>query len=514
MNEYYTPLSLPREFARARAAQLGAEFHSIEQGFGALPTRSQLANGTAIHGVEQPSAAANHYVLETDYSDQTEDYQPGQQVLWFARKSNTGAATMSIDGKRGVALVEVNGAPLTTASIVSGWPVWAGYDGGKFHLLNSAKRIAATVIFVKAADNRTFEADEAITDFELPAATSGAAPYTYAVSGLPAGLTFNTATRMVSGTPTALAASTVTYTATDANSDTVEQTFEILIVSVLLNLPSAADLTLIIGRSYDIELPAATGGSAPYTYAVNGLPAGLGFDQTSRSVFGAPAEAGIFSFGTVAYSATDSLGQRSEHSFSIIVREASSLALPAIAVRGFTLNDPIAAFELPAATDGTPPYTYAAAGLPAGLVFDAATRRVSGTPTALGESTVTLTVTDADSETAEQTFVIVISAAGYRYVAVTADKDNITAAIVTGGTSAPGESTLLTLPLWSGNRYIVIAQLAAFPPLILISLGLGNSISAFTRAVGGVTIDGDSYDLWVSNDLQGDVISGGTLTVG
>ena len=86
--------------------------------------------------------------------------------------------------------------------------------------------------------------------------------------------------------------------------------------------------------------------------------------------------------------------------------------------------------------------------------------------------------------------------------------------MVTGGTSAPDESTLLTLPSWSGNRYIVIAQPAAFAPLILISLGLGNSISAFTRTVNGVTIDGDSYDLWVSNDLQGDSISGGTLRVG
>ncbi len=51
-------------------------------------------------------------------------------------------------------------------------------------------------------------------------------------------------------------------------------------------------------------------------------------------------------------------------------------------------------------------------------------------------------------------------------------------------------------------------------PLILISLGLGNSISAFHRTAAAVMIDGDSYDLWVSNDLQGDSISGATLTVG
>ena len=43
------------------------------------------------------------------------------------------------------------------------------------------------------------------------------------------------------------------------------------------------------------------------------------------------------------------------------------------------------------------PYTYAVSGLPAGLSFDAATRRVSGTPRASGTFTVTYTADDADA---------------------------------------------------------------------------------------------------------------------
>ena len=127
---------------------------------------------------------------------------------------------------------------------------------------------------------------------------------------------------------------------------------------------------------------------------------------------------------------------------------------------------------------------------------------------------VTYSVTDDAGQSVERVFTISITASGYRYVAVVEDKTSITADMVTAGTSAPDEATLLTLPAWSGNRYIVVAQPAAFPPLILISLGLGNSISAFTRTAATVMIDGDSYDLWVSNDLQGDSISGATLTVG
>ena len=512
MNEYYTPVNIPREFSRARAGQLGAEFKRIEQGFGALPPREQLANGTAILAVEKPSDDANHYVLETAYPDQAAAYQPGQQVQWYARKTNTGVATVSIDGKPSVELAEVNGTPLTDGSIVAGWPVWLSYDGKRFRLLNSSKRIAATVIFVETAPDRTFQVDQEITDFVLPAAVSGATPYVYAVTGLPAGLTFNATTRTVSGTPSAEGGSTVSYTVTDADSESVEQEFQILIVAVLLVLATPSDLEMVEGRSYDVALPAATGGTPSYTYEVTGLPAGLGFDTTTRSVFGIPDEIGTFE--DVVYKATDSQGQSSEQTFSITVRAASPLALPPIDNLSFPLNDAVDTVTLPPATGGISPYTYAVTGLPQGLAFNTTLRRVSGTPTALGVLSVTVTVTDADGVTATRDFTISITASGYRYVAVLEDKTSITATMVTGGTSAPDESTLLTLPSWSGNRYIVIAQPAAFAPLILISLGLGNSISAFTRTVNGVTIDGDSYDLWVSNDLQGDSISGGTLTVG
>ena len=65
--------------------------------------------------------------------------------------------------------------------------------------------------------------------WELPAASGGdttytdaagdtiTVPYDYAVSGLPAGLSFDAATRTVTGTPTTLGSSQVTYTADDAD---------------------------------------------------------------------------------------------------------------------------------------------------------------------------------------------------------------------------------------------------------------------------------------------------------
>lgn len=53
------------------------------------------------------------------------------------------------------------------------------------------------------------------------------------------------------------------------------------------------------------------------------------------------------------------------------------------------------------ATGGTPPLHWSATGLPAGLRIYAHSGQIHGIPTAGGESTVTLTATDAEGLTSE-----------------------------------------------------------------------------------------------------------------
>ena len=86
--------------------------------------------------------------------------------------------------------------------------------------------------FAAAAGARSFAANRAIAPFVLPAATGGDTallvlgastpipdPYLYTVSGLPPGLTFDRATRTVSGTPTVPGVYTVTYAVDDFDAD-------------------------------------------------------------------------------------------------------------------------------------------------------------------------------------------------------------------------------------------------------------------------------------------------------
>ena len=69
---------------------------------------------------------------------------------------------------------------------------------------------------------------------------------------------------------------------------------------------------------------------------------------------------------------------------------------------------------------GTAPYTYSltSGSLPTGLSLTGSTGVISGTPTALGYYTFTITATDANNLTGSQTFTIVVSAPpNYGYIA-------------------------------------------------------------------------------------------------
>ena len=103
--------------------------------------------------------------------------------------------------------------------------------------------------------DKSYTQNLAINPETLPEASGGDGALTYAISpALPAGLAFDAATRVLSGTPTASQAATVfTYTATD--SDTVD--------------PDSASLTFTdygggrglgehLGRGYGSETKATT----------------------------------------------------------------------------------------------------------------------------------------------------------------------------------------------------------------------------------------------------------------
>ena len=78
-----------------------------------------------------------------------------------------------------------------------------------------------------------------------------------------------------------------------------------------------------------------------------------------------------------------------------------------VADQTFEVGTPIN-LTLPIATGGTEPYTYSLDPIPAGLQFDTATQRLSGTPTTVGTTAATYTATDTTGSTASLNFTITV----------------------------------------------------------------------------------------------------------
>ena len=123
--------------------------------------------------------------------------------------------------------------------------------------------------------------------------TGGTPPYTFTVVGtLPAGLTLNTSTGAVTGTPTA--SGTFSIKVTDAGG--AAGTACSITINPPLSVTCAAVSTGEVGVAFNSGPMTITGGTAPYTFSVVGtLPAGLTLNTSTGAVTGTPTSSGTFS---------------------------------------------------------------------------------------------------------------------------------------------------------------------------------------------------------------------------
>jgi glucose/arabinose dehydrogenase/uncharacterized membrane protein len=243
-------------------------------------------------------------------------------------------------------------------------------------------------------------------------ASGGNAPYVYTVSNgsLPPGLTLDSATGLISGTPTTSGSFNFTITATDADTCTGIQSYTINITCANITLTPNTLPDGNVGDAYD-QTVTASGGTAPYTYAVTSgaLPPGLSLDSATGQISGTPTLAGTFNFIITATDANTCTG------FHLYFIAVSDIGCPVIDLSPTTLPD--GAVNSPynqtiVANGGTAPYTFAVSSgaLPDGLSIDSATGVISGTPTAGGTFDFTIMATDANSCTGSRNYTININA--------------------------------------------------------------------------------------------------------
>jgi hypothetical protein len=207
----------------------------------------------------------------------------------------------------------------------------------------------------------------------------GTAPYAWTIARIPDGLTLSgtdaDATRTLSGAPTVAGAYQMTLYVKDASG----RPDRVKTYSFSMALPLALSTTSLPSASINRDYAGAlevTGGIAPYTWTVTGLPSGLALDSNTtaarRTFVGQPAVGG---FHNVTVSVSDASGAPAvERSLSLNV--ISVLTIDATSVPRYVRRTPYSGQVL--ASGGVPPLTYSATGLPNGLTISSTTGAVTG----------------------------------------------------------------------------------------------------------------------------------------
>jgi len=133
-------------------------------------------------------------------------------------------------------------------------------------------------------------------------ATSSPTGYRYGAAGLPSGLTVNSNSGLISGTPTVAGTSTVTLSATSGYR-TARATLTLTITGAAApRITSATTASGTVGRAFTYQIAAT---NAPTSYGATGLPAGLTVNSGTGLISGTFTTAGT---STVTLSATNRSG--------------------------------------------------------------------------------------------------------------------------------------------------------------------------------------------------------------
>ncbi len=157
-------------------------------------------------------------------------------------------------------------------------------------------------------------------------------------------------------------------------------------VGALPVITSGTTASGVVGTAFSYQITAT---NTPTSYGATGLPAGLSVNTTTGLISGTPTTAGT---STVTLSATNANGTGNA-TLTVTINPA-----PPVITSGTTASGTVGiAFSYQITATNTPT-SYGATGLPAGLSVNTTTGLISGTPTAAGTSTVTLSATNAGAQ--------------------------------------------------------------------------------------------------------------------
>jgi Putative Ig domain len=237
--------------------------------------------------------------------------------------------------------------------------------------------------------------------FQFSAEGGGTQTWSIQSGKLPAGLTLNSSSGLLSGTPTEVGDFTFKVMVTDGGR-TDSETYTLTVVPQLkiAGLLAAASE---VGRPFELKLQ-ATGGKPDYTWSLAAgsvLPAGLTLDPLTGVISGEPEVAGSYA---VKLSVTDKLGLSVTVDVKLAVAAKLTIAKKALAAA--KARTPFRARL--AVTGGVAPRTWkiVRGALPLGLRLNAKTGDVAGIARRAGTSRFTVQVSDKLGAVSTRAFVL------------------------------------------------------------------------------------------------------------
>jgi uncharacterized repeat protein (TIGR03803 family) len=227
-------------------------------------------------------------------------------------------------------------------------------------------------------------------------------PTSFGASGLPAGLSVDSSSGVISGTPTVNGEFNVQIFASNAGG-TVSKTLRLTIQPSVPVITSASAASGQIDRGFTYQITAT---NRPTSYDADGLPEGLQVTRNTGVISGIPKVTGTFS---VVLSASNARGTGTQILTLTIFGGSPVITSPTTA-KG--QENVFFTYQITATNN---PTSYDAFGLPAGLTVNRSSGLISGTPTVSGTFNVQISASHGGG-TGSATLALSITPAGITLV--------------------------------------------------------------------------------------------------